>query len=57
MSPLRVGLNQLIHWFAPRTALREDVPRAVDFRRRSLCDGQVVRTIAASLLTVWAAIG
>jgi putative transposase len=31
----------------------EDVPRAVDFRRRSRCDGQAVRTIAASLLGVW----
>lgn len=33
----------------------EDVPRVVDFRRRSWCDGQAVRTIVASLLEVWAA--
>jgi len=30
----------------------EDVPRAVDFRRRSRCDGQTLRTIAASLVEV-----
>ena len=30
----------------------EDVPRAVDFRRRSRCDGQALRTIAPSLLEV-----
>lgn len=35
--------------------LHEDVPRAVDFRRRSRCDVQTLRTIAASLLGVWAA--
>ncbi len=34
------------------TVLVEDVPRAVDFRRRSRCDGQAVRTIAASSLVV-----
>ena len=33
----------------------EDVPRTVDFWRRSRCDGQAVRTIAASLLEVRAA--
>jgi hypothetical protein len=33
----------------------EDVPRAVDFGRRSRCDGQAVRTIAASLIEVRAA--
>ncbi len=30
----------------------EDVPVAVDFRRRSRCDGQTVRMIAASLVGV-----
>jgi hypothetical protein len=33
-------------------ATSEDVPRAVDFRRRSGCDGQAVRTIAASFVGV-----
>src|SRR5438128_2800642 len=36
----------------PPERCSEDVPRAVDFRRRSWCDGQAVRTIAASLLGV-----
>jgi catechol 2,3-dioxygenase-like lactoylglutathione lyase family enzyme len=30
----------------------EDVPRAVDFRRRSRCDCQALRTIAASMIGV-----
>ena len=36
---------------------REDVPRAVEFRRRSRCDGQAVRTIAASLVAAGASTG
>jgi hypothetical protein len=33
---------------------QEDVPRAVEFRRRSRCEDQAVRTIAASLVGVGA---
>ena len=52
-TPVHLGTKAVVtRRVGRREMTMEDVPRAVEFRRRSRCDGQTLRTVAASLLGV-----